>query len=611
MTLSIGRPGGVSGTLGAFNFIRGVAFPSTAEVLSIFSTMVVLPAVIALPSAGFTLKSSLLFVVGAVILPGLAGELFNAAIVLRGDPVLDFRRLMSLELLSWWTLIILLPASTTVGLFFGTGGLWTDGFLAAVTLSLPLRFLTVFSMSSLSKLRGFVAASIIPAATIRSYLFLYPSLGVQSAEAVLTGPAVLVSGLVLSATGVLLLIRNVERSGSTKIGDSPMGLFRAFLQHWLKKERGPLEERLVSLGSTGQIDTSILAFSNLQKAAKGCVIVSNFHPGPYRDLGSGGLASILQSAVESSTGGIAMVPHGISNHEYNIISDDDIKELVHRTQMHYPSNSETWTASRMVREELGVAKASAQVFGETVLLTLTLAPQDMEDLPTEVLKEIREVATERGLRALAVDAHNSLSGQSSITLEQARDVSRAAIKALMSVTSLSQGPFRIGVASDPLKEFNLEDGIGPGGLSVIVVQSSGQLVGYVTIDGNNMQTGVRGMILQAILEAGIADGEVMTTDTHLVTGLVRSPLGYHPVGEGIDKQLLTRKVKQTIQRAIGNLEDASAGFTNFTLNLHVLGSGSFSAITSFISAIASKIGRWFLRLELASLILTLIMLTFL
>ena len=606
------QPGGVAGTIGAFNFIRRVSFPSFPEVVSIFCTLVVLSSIVALPVAGLDLASAFWFAAFVIIAPALVGELVNTLLVLRKDPVLDYRRLVGLEILSWWTLTLILPVAALLGQALGNRGVWVDGFLLALAVSLPLRFLTIFSISSLSVLRKVLAAVLVPAATVRAYFFYAAQLGpLSSSGTIFAGVGILASELLLSGIGVFLIIRNVERSGSPLIRDSPMGLFRAFLQHWLNKDPKPLEERLAALGSAGEVETSILAFSDKNSPPKGCIVVSNFHPGPYRDLGSGGLPSTLKSALERAIGGIALVPHGISNHEYNIISRDDIEEMVHEAKMRYPSSAESSTASEFVREEFEGAKASAQLFGKTVLVTLTLAPQDMEDIPGEVLNAIRKVASEKGLRVVAIDAHNSLSGQASITPDQARELTQAGIKVLTSVTRLPQGPFKLGAASDPLGELGLEDGIGPGGLSVIVVQTRNQIAAYVLVDGNNMQNGVRELILRSLKEAGVDEGEVMTTDTHLVTGLVRSPLGYHPVGEGLNKELLTRKVKETVQRAVEDLEEASTGFSDFKLNLRVLGSDTFSSITSFVSRVAGRIGRSFFRLELVTFIVALVVLALL
>jgi len=169
----------------------------------------------------------------------------------------------------------------------------------------------------------------------------------------------------------------------------------------------------------------------------------------------------------------------------------------------------------------------------------------------------------------------------------------------------------MGVASDPLREFSLEDGIGPGGLSILILQVGDQLAAYVTVDGNNMQTGFREKVLNALKALGIDDGEVMTTDTHLVTGLVRSPLGYHPVGEQMRQELFVERLVATARRAINEMEPASVGYSSFSLNLRILGSETFQSITSFVGGTARRIGRSFLWLEIVVFLASLVILGFL
>jgi putative membrane protein len=388
-----------------------------------------------------------------------------------------------------------------------------------------------------------------------------------------------------------------------------MTLFRVFLQHWLKSDPEPLEKRLGALGMQGMIEGSILGFSGA-RGAVGCVVVSNFHPGPYRDLGSGGLPSKLKASVERSKGGIVQVPHGISNHQLNIVSQTDVQRVIEKAIEQYPSATPIHDSSAMVRSTVGGAKASGQVFGNVAFLTLTLSPTDMEDLPSEVAVEIEREAQARGLTAIVADAHNSLSNQTSITSEQARKLVEASVKVLDQLALARRSPFKTGSAADPLDEFRLEEGIGPGGLSSLVVRNGNQIVAYLTIDGNNMHTEVREAILEDLEAIGVADGEIMTTDTHLVTGLVRSNLGYYPVGAHLDVGLLKQKVRETVQRAISSMEETTAGFSKFSIEVRVLGSETFQTITSFVGRIARRIGRQFFRLEALTLVATLVILFF-
>jgi putative membrane protein len=382
-----------------------------------------------------------------------------------------------------------------------------------------------------------------------------------------------------------------------------------FLQHWLRSDPEPLESRLGTLGNQGMIEGSILAFSGM-KSTVGCVVVSNFHPGPYRDLGSAGLPSRLKASLEKSVGGITQVPHGVSNHQLNVVSQKDVQRVIEKVVAEYPGSTPIHDSSAMIRSTVDEAKASGQVFGNVALLTLTLSPTDMEDLPSEVAHEIEREAQSRGLTAIIADAHNSMSNQTSITPNQARKLVEASVKVLDQLALARKSPFRAGSAADSLEEFRLEDGIGPGGLSSLVVRNGNQIVAYVTIDGNNMRTGVREVILEDLEAVGVADGEIMTTDTHLVTGLVRSALGYYPVGAHLDIGLLTQKVRETVQRAMATMEESTAGFSRFAIEVRVLGSETFQTITSFVGRIARRVARQFYTLEALALAATLIIMFF-
>src|SRR2546425_989149 len=605
-----GRKGGVLGTVDAFNFIRRVGFPSTRRVIAIFAGIALLSASISLLPSNESPAQTLVFVGAILVWPAVLGEFLNATLILHKEKILDFRRLMGLEIVSLFPVAVLLPLSSWVGLLIGQKTLWEYGFLVGLAVSLPIRFLSTDAMSSLAAWRKLSAALTTPILITASFLALgYFVSPVTPLQTLLPKVLVLVvTSSIVSAIGVSLIIHRVEVSGRSEIGSSPMGLFRSFLHHWLRKTPTALEERLLTLSAEGSIETKILSLSGEGSRPTASFVVSNFHPGPYRDMGSGGLPSELKQSLEESQHGVVQVPHGISNHKLNIVSHRDIDRLLSAARENYPSDHRIGKASLMIREKEDEAIVSGQVFGNIVLLTITLAPMEMEDLPTSVSTDIEREASRLGFEVLIVDAHNSIVGQTSITPLQADRIVAAAIRVLGRLKALAQGPFSVGSAYDALDTYTLKDGIGPGGLSVMVVKTGSDVASYITIDGNNMQQGLRDQILQSIREAGVSDAEVMTTDTHLVTGLVRSPLGYYPVGAALPTDIFLKQITQTIQKAMTNLESSSAGFSKFSLQLQVLGSETFQSITGFIGRIARQIGRSFSWLEVASFLLAVVVL---
>ncbi|HEX9197078.1 MAG TPA: DUF2070 family protein, partial [Candidatus Bathyarchaeia archaeon] len=442
------RKSGVSGTVDAFNFIRRVGFPSTRRVIVIFAAIALLSASISLLPSGENLGQTLVFVGAIQVWPAVLGEFLNATLILQKEKILDIRRLMGLEIISLLPIAMLLPLFSWIGLLIGQKTLWEYGFLVGLAVSLPVRFLSTDAMSSLAAWRKLSAALTTPILIAASFLalgyFVSPATPLQTLL-----PKVLVLLLtcsIVSALGVSFIIHRVEVSGRSEVGSSPMELFRSFLHHWLRKTPTALEERLLTLSTEGSIETKILSLSGEGSKPKASFVVSNFHPGPYRDMGSGGLPSELKQSLEESQHGIVQVPHGISNHKLNIVSRRDIDRLLSAARENYPSEHRVRKASSMIREKEEEAVVSGQAFGNIVLLTITLAPMEMEDLPTSVSEEIEREASRLGFEVLIVDAHNSIVGQTSITPLQADRIDAAAIRVLSRLKALSQGPFSVGSA---------------------------------------------------------------------------------------------------------------------------------------------------------------------
>src|SRR5438067_11650219 len=419
--MATARKTGVGGTVDAFNFIRRVGFPTTLRVIEIFAGIALLSASISLLPSNESLAQTLVFVGAILVWPAVLVELLNATLILHREKILDFRRLMGLEIISLFPVAVLLPLFSWVGLIVGQKTLWEYGFLVGLAVSLPVRFLSTDAMSSLASWRKLSAALTTPILTTASFLavgyFVSPATPLQTLLPKVL--VLLVTCSIVSGSGVSFIIRRVEVSGRSEIGSSPMGLFRSFLHHWLRKTPTALEERLLTLSTEGSIETKILSFSGRDSWPIASLVVSNFHPGPYRDMGSGGLPSELKQSLEETQRGVVQVPHGTSSHKFNIVSHRDIDRRLSAARENYPSEHLIRKASSMIRGREGEAIVSGQAFGNVALLTITLAPEEMEDLPTVVSGEIEKEASTRGFEVLVIDAHNSLAGQPSITALQA------------------------------------------------------------------------------------------------------------------------------------------------------------------------------------------------
>ncbi len=198
-------------------------------------------------------------------------------------------------------------------------------------------------------------------------------------------------------------------------------------------------------------------------------------------------------------------------------------------------------------------------------------PSDHGDLPPELDLMIVKETEKRGVSsAIVVDAHNSVEGP--YAKEAAALFRRAAITSLEKALSLHRSPFEVGVAKVLPKGISVADGMGPGGIIALVIKVGEQKTAYITIDGNNMVSGLREKILLELREIGVTDGEVLTTDTHMVNGIIVSKRGYHPVGEAMDQEGFINSVRQATVAALRNMEPAEASwFTTSAPNVKVIG----------------------------------------
>src|SRR6058998_2695667 len=164
------RESDVSGTVDAFNFIRRVGFPSTRRVIAIFAGIALLSASISLLPSNESPAQTLVFVGAILVWPAVLGEFLNATLILQKEKILDFRRLMGLEIISLLPIAVLLPLFSWIGLLIGQKTLWEYGFLVGLAVSLPVRFLSTDAMSSLAAWRKLSAALTTPILITASFL---------------------------------------------------------------------------------------------------------------------------------------------------------------------------------------------------------------------------------------------------------------------------------------------------------------------------------------------------------------------------------------------------------------------------------------------------------
>jgi len=510
----------------------------------------------------------------------------TSKIVLKSDPIFSMRRTMVLSLAGW--LFWLLFNTLGVGLGFVFGWLlWVKLSLLGFAVVVTLRCIVFTAISSAAKWRQVVTILLQPTLCIIIFLIFWAT--ISSAVTLQVFPFIIASPII-GFVAVFLLLSSIDRLGKNTYSLPALPLFRAFLLNWVTSQNAPLEKHLEEMGEYTDISVTLLKFD--ASKPKAAIIVPLVHPGPFKNIGSSLLPSLLKNGYEKEFGCAACVPLGILGHELDLASQSQNQKIVSQTIAHAQFEAKANLASPSVRTTDGFATASCQIFGDTAILSFSLSPKTTEDLPQELGRIVSEEAKKYGLKnTVVVNSHNCITDIVDIE-EHLDSLKRAASKCLQKATAEPTKPFKVGAASVYPKEFNLKAGMGTGGITVIVVKVENRKTAYVIIDGNNMISGLREKLLSSLASLGFDESEIFTTDTHAVSALVTGRRGYHPVGEAMDNELLIRYIGETAKTAESTLETCKAGCIEFVVpQVRVIGEECLHSITTLVDKAIVKAKR--------------------
>ena len=543
----------------------------------------------------------------AVFLIDIVADYVLNATTLKQETIFNLRRAIVLSLFSWgiWLFFILLGSLLSMTLNYPS---WWIRLCLLGCSAATISRIVVFSSTTLLRYSQILFATFLqPLATLMLFLVFWVQTGHLITMLTVLFVLFSVAVTLLSSYAFLHLL---DRIGKQTLGVRSLTLFRAFMLNWVLGLNAPFEQLLENLGEKKDVETRFVKFTSSKTGT--VIAVPSVHPGPFKNIGSSLLPSMTKAALEKQLGCVACVPHGLMGHEYDLASQQQNQKIIDHliTAINDLEASET-KASPFVKVTNGLATACCQVFGKSVLISFTLAPKTIEDLPPELGLYVCEEARKNGLNLCTViNAHNSMDGDAEMqkSLESLKDV---ASKCLKEIASLKQSPFEVGAATVVPKEFSLEDGMGTGGITAVVVKCGDQTTAYIVIDGNNMVSGLREEILSYLSSLGISEGEVFTTDTHAVSALILGGHGYHPVGEVMDKTRLLGYIKDVTLAAIATLDPAKAAFGGVIVkDVTVLGAQQLETLCLLIDRSLQTAKRSVIPVFVAAGVLLMIFLLF-
>jgi putative membrane protein len=538
-------------------------------------------------SKGLSLLA-LLFALFAFILPSLFSDLLVSRL-LRGNGLFTPRRCtaLSLSACSLWILLFIL--FSMVARLIGADNLIPRAFMMGFALSLTLRFFVVSALTP-GGLRALLFAAVQPLSCLAgAMIFLF-----IDDRSLLLGLTASLS-LILGVWGV---IRAVNGGRLGQKGIELLTIFRAFMLAWTEGISGPLEGYLEKVGERADLPIDYLAF-HAGGRNKGALVVSYIHSGPFRNLGSSTLPFLIKEELGKKLGCEVLSLHGVSAHDRDLVSQSQNQRVVQALLDGASDTVEGRVASPVVRVIKGNATATCQLFGDQALIALTVSPKSFDDLPQGLEERIAGAGRTLGLKTLVVDLHNSIDEGDDMDEKDLSSLYDAALEAMELALKAPRSSFYIGFSRVIPPEFSLKDGMGPAGVGALAVKVGGQTCLYMVIDGNNLVSGLREVLLSALKDLGISQAEVATTDIHMVNALSVSPRGYYPIGEKIDWSSLVEHAKKAATLALEALEPASFSYRRVEIkDLLVIGEGGLTSLGDLLEGGFRLFKRAFLTILL-------------
>ncbi|MFB0557794.1 MAG: DUF2070 family protein [Candidatus Bathyarchaeia archaeon] len=553
-------------------------FPSRAKMVLAIILVSMLVGIVALASGWGASDSpwALAYNFIALAMPLLLSD----AVILplfKGEILLNPRRFTIMTYVSAMVYTAVILISSLFYLSTGLPDIVLRGFMLSVAVNACLRYLNIRVFLPALAPRNLAVAFTQPALCFASAWILLPK------NARILGFGVL--STLIMVGGVQLLLAVLARWKGAPPGLELTPLFRAFVLSWTEGLNGPLEEQITRMGETRDLSVDSLVFGDAEEYIA-AFVVPYIHPGPFRDVGSSGLPGILVNRIGKELDCPTLVAHGISTHERDLTRSDDNSRVAEAVASNLLHPNAMHMASPMVWAERDSAMASCQLFGEAALITLSLSPKSYDDLPEDLCDRIMGASRGVGLAAIVVDSHHSIRLDCGLEDYDPKDLYQAAIEALERAREMPRFPFAVGAARVIPDEWGLEEGMGPSGIAALsVCLTNGQTSTYIVIDGNNMVSGLREKIVDAMRSMGVDEVEVMTSDTHLVNAIGKTTKGYFPLGEKTDQRKLIDYVVEAVKGANSRLRRSSARHARTVVpGLTVLGSEGLDTLSRVLDS---------------------------
>jgi putative membrane protein len=538
-------------------------------------------------------------------IPTVAATLLSTALDRRLGGRLTRDRSALLALVCEFIVIAVLLVAGTVAMATSFGQQFVfDALLIALAAIFAFRLLILMAVSRLSTARTVVTASLqTVAAAVMLFVYsgtlYYIQLGGPLLETVFARPSRAPEALQYSvypfdfvllavicgihAGAVYFFLQVIDEPWQRSLGVSVLDFIQGFIGH-LGEGSNDLEEFFEEIGEEALVPVTVLSFRRPDGDEKAAFVLPMIHPGPMGDIGGGN----LPIRVAEETEGLAFPAHATAGHDFNLVTSGEVETICETAANAYDRIEYGETATQGARVREGDATLTGHAFGEDALVVNTFAPTHADDVEYAVGLSAVSEARSGGLEdVLLVDAHNCNDGLEGEDLghivpgsERSFDLIHGAGRLAERLSGMKQHPLKLGTAWEQT-DWEPEDGVGPLGIRVAVLEAGGHTTAYVLVDGNNMEPGLRDYIVGQV--DAVDAVEVMTSDTHIVNTVEAE----NQVGQAIPDEDLLAVIEDLVGRAVADLEPVEAGMASERAEVTVFGNDRTETLASHANAMVS------------------------
>lgn len=454
-----------------------------------------------------------------------------------------------------------------------------NSFMLGLLFGFAVQTLVLWSTSNIRFLHALAISIIQPILTISMLVLIYTLTDLTIANVYSLYLKAIIGGLVL-AIAVFAFVSVIESPIRSNLGVGGLELLSLFIAQ-VTEGSNSMEEVFSEMGENIDTIVSLISFKT-KNGIKANYVSPCVHPGPVGNIGGGNLPTIMAKQLDD----FSIIAHGAATHDFNPVAAKEINKITDAIKEVLPTLSYNDKASKFQRVQSDDAKIGIQYFNEGAILLTTFAPNSGDDIDYGVgLSMIYQTKYKTNVKdVVLVDCHNCLEGNYERLLPGHNRVYQIE-KAIDKIKPEEMYPIKMGYAYNPLDEIPIKDGIGESGVKLMLTEVDNQKMLYIVFDGNNMKTGFREKLFEAIQEKypEIDMIETMTTDTHMVNTISGGGL---TVGTKHEETII-QEVLKLVPVAINDLEPVSVASATARVNIKTLGPNNSTELVTTISSVVS------------------------